>query len=222
MSDDLLKRFAALDTTTVSDALDRFGLPSGIGGLRAMTITRPVVGFARTAAMEPFRGETAGAHILTDVVATAGDEDVLVVDNDGRTDVATWGGILSLGATGRGVRGVIVDGACRDVTEIRDFGLVVYARGATPATARGRLRQASSGEPVRIAGRTVQEGDVVIADDSGFVVVPRDRAGQVAAEAEAIAAREAAITAEVRAGAPLPEAMRDARLAGHEQTTEQS
>jgi regulator of RNase E activity RraA len=118
---------------------------------------------------------------------------------------------------------VIVDGACRDVTETHDIGLTVYARGATPATARGRLRQASSGEPVRIAGRTVHDGDVVIADDSGFVVVPRDRAGEVIAEAEAVAAREAAIAADVRAGADLPGAMRDARLAGqHEQMEEQS
>lgn len=223
MSNDLLSRCAVLDTTTVSDALDRFGLPSGVGGLRAMTITGPVVGFARTAAMEPFRGEAAGAHILTDVVAAAGDEDVLVIDNDGRTDVSIWGGILSAAAADRRVRGVIVDGACRDVAETRDIGLTVYARGATPATARGRLRQTSSGEPVRIAGPTVHDGDVVIADDSGFVVVPRDRADEVIAEAEAVAAREAAIAADVRSGADLPGAMRDARLAGqHEQMVEQS
>lgn len=216
---DLLKRLAALDTTTVSDVLDAHGLPSGVGGLRSLTVAESVVGFARTAAMEPYRGDPAGAHILTGVVDDAGPEDVVVVDNGGRIDVSTWGGILSLGAVQRGVRGVIVDGACRDIAESRELGFAVYARAVTPATARGRLKQRSAGEPVRIAGLTVHEGDLVLADGSGFVVIPRERAGLVVAEAEAIAAREAAILVEVRAGSSLSTAMRDARLAGQPEET---
>lgn len=218
VTSELIKRLEALDTTTVSDALDKHGLPSGVGGLRALTVAGPLVGSARTAAMEPDGGGSGGAHILTEVVAGSGPQDVLVVDNDGRSDVSTWGGILSLGAVQRGLRGVVVDGACRDVAESRDLGFAIYARGVTPATARGRLRQRSAGEPVRIAGRIVCEGDLVIADDSGLAVVPLHRAAEVIAEAEAIARREAAIAAEVRAGASLPAAMRDARLAGQEDT----
>ena len=61
---------------------------------------------------------------------------------------------------------------------------------------------------------TVEPGDVVMADECGVVVVPRARALEVLAAAEAVAAREAKIEAEVRAGAALPDAMRDARLAG--------
>lgn len=84
-------------------------------------------------------------------------------------------------------------------------------------TARGRLRQKSAGAPVRLGAVTVEHGDVVLADEGGVVVVPRARAAEVLAEARRIHDREARIEAEVRAGVPLPQAMRDARLAGVEE-----
>jgi len=128
--------------------------------------------------------------------------------------VSCWGGILSLGAARRGVRGVVADGVCRDVAEARELEFPVFSRGAIPATARGRLQQRSTGEPVAIAGLTVRQGDVVVADETGLAVVPRERAEEVASIAEAVVQRERAIADEVRAGAPLSQAMHDARLAG--------
>ncbi|GAA1061460.1 RraA family protein [Agromyces bracchium] len=217
MTPGLLDRFAELDTAAVSDALDALGLPSGTPGLQALTVDRPVLGFAVTAVMEPYTGGAAGAHILTTSVGRAGPDDVIVVDNAGRTEVSCWGGILGLGASQRGVRGVLVDGACRDVDENRELELAVYARGASPATARGRLQQRSSGEPATIAGRTVHHGDIVYHDATGFVVVPRDRAEAVLTEAQAIVARERTIAEEIRSGRRLRDAMRDARLAGAEE-----
>jgi regulator of RNase E activity RraA len=85
-----------------------------------------------------------------------------------------------------------------------------------PVTARGRLQQKSAGAPVRLGDVTLEPGDVVLADEGGVVVVPRKRAAEVLDEARRIRAREAQIEAEVRGGTPLPQAMRDARLAGAE------
>ena len=212
----VLERFAAVDSAAVSDALENCGLPPGQGGLPPMWGQPTVVGFAATAELEPLTGEHGGAHILTEAVVAAGPDDLLVVANGGRTDVSSWGGILSTGASMRSIRGVITDGACRDVAQARELGFPVFARGQVPVTARGRLRQRSSGEPVRLGEVIVEPGDVVMADEGGVVVVPRDRALEVLEAAEAVAAREATIEAEVRAGASLPEAMRDARLAGTE------
>lgn len=112
---------------------------------------------------------------------------------------------------------MLVDGACRDVDENRALGLPVYSRGGSPLTARGRLQQRSAAEPATIATRTVHQGDIVLHDATGLVVIPSARIVDVLAEAEAIVARENAIAAEVRAGRPLPETMRDARLAGEEE-----
>lgn len=210
----LLDRYAALDSAAVSDALDQLGLPPGVGDLRPVWGSASVVGFAVTVQLEPRTDGPAGAHIATTAVETADDQNVIVVDNQGRTDVSCWGGILSLGAAQRGVRGVVADGVCRDVGEARELEFPVFSRGSIPATARGRVQQRSTGDPVTIAGLTVHQGDVVLHDETGLVVVPRDRAVQVAELAEAVVARERAIAGEIRTGVPLSQAMHDARLAG--------
>ena len=114
---------------------------------------------------------------------------------------------------------MIADGACRDVSEARELGFPVYARGRIPVTARGRVQQRSVGEPVRLGELTVNAGDIVLADETGVVAVPRAHAEWVLEEATAIAAREKAIAEDLRRGIPLPEAMRDARLAGTENRT---
>jgi len=212
----LLTQFAALDTATVSDALDACALPPGQGGLRPMWGQPTVAGFAVTVELEPLSGEPGGAHILTSAIAGAGPDDVIVVASGGRTDVSSWGGIVSVGSAVRSVRGVITDGACRDVGQARALGFPVFARAQVPVTARGRLRQKSTGEPIQVGDVTVHPGDVVMADEGGVVVVPRDRAAEVLDAAQRLARREAAIEAEVRAGVLLPQAMRDARLAGTE------
>ena len=141
-----------------------------------------------------------------------------MVANGGRTDVSSWGGIVSVGAALRSVRGVITDGACRDVRQARELSFPVFARAQVPVMARGRLRQKSAGQPIRIGEVTVRPGDVMLADEDGIVVVPRERAAEVLGAARRLADREAAIEAEVRSGVPLPQAMRDARLAGTETT----
>ncbi|MGW7467019.1 RraA family protein [Streptomyces xantholiticus] len=113
--------------------------------------------------------------------------------------------------------GVVADGVCRDVAEARELGFPVFSRGSIPATARGRLQQRSTGEPVSIAGLTVQQGDVVV-DETGLAFVPRGRAEEVVRIATAIVARERAIADEVLSGAPGSRAMHDARLAGEKES----
>jgi regulator of RNase E activity RraA len=210
----LLAAFAALTSTSVSDALDALELPPGVAGLHPMWSCPKVVGFAATVTLEPGTGAPGDAHLGTTAVAAAGSDQVMVIAIGGRTEMSCWGGLLSLGAAQRGVRGAIVDGACRDVDEARGLGFPVYARASTPVTGRGRVRQRCAGEPVTLAGVTVSPGDVVVADETGIVAVPRARAEEVLAAATAITERERAIADDVRGGIPLPVAMRDARLAG--------
>jgi regulator of RNase E activity RraA len=140
----------------------------------------------------------------------------MVVANSGRADVSCWGGIVSVGAAMRSIRGAVTDGACRDAGQARELGFPVFARAQVPVTARGRLQQKSAGAPVRLGQVRVNPGDVVLADEGGVVVIPRARAAEVLDAAHGVRAREQQIEREVRAGVPLPQAMRDARLAGNE------
>lgn len=220
--DALIPRLAALDSTVVSDALDGLGLPPGLGGLRALWGSPRVVGRVRTVQLEDDPGGPPGPHLATSVVASAEPGDVIVISNDGRLDVSCWGGILSLGSVRNGVVGVIADGACRDIAEAEEHGLPVFARGVTPRTARGRLRQRSTGQRVRVGDVDVDEGALVIADDSGVVFIPSEHADRVLTAAQQIGAREAAIAADIRRGVPIDQAMHDARLAGESVATNNS
>ncbi|MDH6622615.1 regulator of RNase E activity RraA [Streptomyces sp. LBL] len=210
----LLAAYAALDSAAVSDALDALDLPPGIGGIGPVWGRPKLVGFAAPVELAPRTPGPSGAHITASAVSASGPEHVLVIANGGRTDVSCWGGLLSLGASLRGVRGVVADGACRDVGEARDLGFPVYARATTPVTARGRLQQVSAGEPVHVSPATVAQGDIVIADETGVAFVPLTRAHEVLEAAQALARRESAIAEDLRDGVALPDAMRDARLAG--------
>jgi 4-hydroxy-4-methyl-2-oxoglutarate aldolase len=202
--DALLARLAALDSCACSDALDRLGLLGVASGLRPLTVARRVSGRVITVALGPVGSAAAsgGRHLGTAAIEAAQPGDVIVVAAGGRVDAAGWGGVLSLAATMRGVRGVIVDGACRDVDESTTLGLPVYALAAIPATARGRQAEVGWNTPVEVAGIAVVPGDLVVADGSGVVFVPASRAADVIVAAEQIAAREAAMARRLRAGEP--------------------
>ena len=130
-----------------------------------------------------------------------------MIDHRGRLDCAAWGGILSNGAMVKGVAGVIVDGAVRDVDESRELGLPVFGRAGVQVTARTRIIEESCNEPIEMCGVWVKPGDLVIADSSGVVFISADHENEVVPAAEEIAAREALMTKDVLSGKPISEVM---------------
>ena len=206
MSSDFVARLAAIDTCAVSDALDRLGVKGAVTGLSPVSHGKRIAGAAVTVQLGPDTGQPAKRHLCTAAVDASGPGKVIVISH-GRTDVAGWGGILSMGAARNAVEGVLIDGACRDVDESREFGLTVYAKAAVPVTARGRIQELDWDVPVDFAGVEVTPGDLVLADASGVVFVPLARAEEIVALAEHIAAREKLMLADVRRGKPMSEVM---------------
>src|SRR3954469_12270034 len=187
---DIKRRLERLDTCSVSDALDKLGLPGAVTGLHAMTVQTRVVGRAVTVKLgAPFPG-LPKRHLGAGAIMAAEGGDVIVVEHRARTDVSGWGGLLSRGAVKKGVAAVLVDGACRDVDESRELGLPVFARAAVPVTARGRIAEHAFQELITFAGLTVLPGDLVIADGSGIVFLERRHELEIVAVAESIFARE--------------------------------
>ena len=207
MSADLVTRLRALDACAVSDALERHGLPPAVVGLVQVGAPAAIAGRVVTVELGPAGAERPTRHLCTAAVDVSGPGEVIVVANDGRTDCAGWGGLLSQAASLRKVEGVVIDGVCRDVPEALGAGLSVYARGPVAVTARGRVIERSWGEPVQIVGTTVTSGDLVIADASGVAFVPEAAAMEVIKTAEDIAARERSMAAALRKGIPVSEVM---------------
>lgn len=204
MPDALLDRLAALDTCLASDALDRLGLRGTVHGIGRQWACPGVTGRVVTVQLGAFEASAASSapHLGTRAIEAAGAEHVIVVANAGRLEMAGWGGLLSRAARRRGVRGVIVDGACRDVDEAQTLGFALYARAAVPTTARGRAIELATNTPVTIDGVEIAPADLVIADGSGVVFVADRSAAEVLQTAERLAAREAVLAEQIERGIP--------------------
>lgn len=116
--------------------------------------------------------------------------DVLVVDAGGDLNNAVVGGILSFYAASVGVAGLVIDGAIRDVAEIRERDFPVYARSVTH---RGPYKD-GPGEinvPVSVGGMVVNPGDIVVGDQDGLLAIPQIDAGEVIEKARAVLEAEA-------------------------------
>jgi regulator of RNase E activity RraA len=124
-------RFERLSTTNVSDALDSLGLKGATYGIRPIWEgARKIVGEAVTVKLIAAGAVKSKSHLGVLAIDAAKRGDVIVIDNSGRLDTSCWGGILAYGAAYKGVSGVVVDGACRDVDDYVEIEFPVYARGS--------------------------------------------------------------------------------------------
>ncbi|MCS7254600.1 MAG: RraA family protein [Armatimonadota bacterium] len=105
--------------------------------------------------------------------------DVLVLDLSG-LEVGFWGSNVALAAKKAGIVGVIIDGGCRDTYEVERQRCPVWARHVARTTVIGRLEFAGLNEIVNCGGVKVRPNDIIVADDDGVIVVPREFAPEVA------------------------------------------
>lgn len=205
--EDPVARLAKLDTCAVSDALDRLGLRGATYGVRPLWPCARIVGRAVTVKIKPAGLEKPKHHLGTEPIQAARPGDIIVIDSGGRADVSAWGGLLSLAAKAKGLSGVVIDGACRDIDESREVGFPVYARAVVPMTARGRVVQESFNREIQFAGVQVHPGDLVIADGSGVVFIAREKEREVIQEAEVVAQQEARMAQGIRQGLSVVEVL---------------
>lgn len=187
-------------TPVLSDALESLGRNGAAGGWRALGLAGRIAGRVVTLRLEPAAGKARGPHLGARAIHGAAPGDVIVVANAGRSEAAAWGGLLSLAAKRKGVAAVIVDGLARDADEIETLGVALLARGFTPASARGRYREAETGGTVQVAGIEVAPGDIAVLDASGVVFFPKALTRAVIARTAEIAAFEGEFERALRDG----------------------
>ena len=206
--DELVSRLSRLDTCAVSDALDKLGLAGAVTGIHRFSTDRRIAGRVQTVTLA-LAGGTSGPprHLCTQAIERAAPGDLIVVEQRTGVDAAAWGGNLSLGAQVRGVAGVIVDGPVRDIDDSRRLDFPVFARGRTARTARGRIVEVATNEPITVADICVSPGDYAIADGSAVVFVARVEIQRVVETAESIMQKEQAVAAAIREGRPISQVM---------------
>jgi 4-hydroxy-4-methyl-2-oxoglutarate aldolase len=132
-------------------------------------------------------------------VAEAEPGEVLVLTMPEPRPVALVGDLLATQMKARGVAALLVDAAVRDVEELRELGLPVWARHVRVSGAE-KVVAGAIGEPVQVGGATIRQGDVVVLDADGVVIVARERVADVLAAARERAAREVNKRAKLQAG----------------------
>lgn len=204
-----LERLAALDTNTVSDALDFLNLPGATFGIRPLWNCPKIVGRASTIQLGPKTGSAPTVHLISPVIAEITTDDRILVIAGGIDGISCWGDILANAARVKGIRGSVIDGNSRDIEGSESIAYPVYGRGVTMISARNRVVQVASGQPVDVAGVTVRENDYVIADRCGTVFVPADRIAEVVDLGERIVRRQDSMVRAVRSGRSVADVMHD-------------
>lgn len=198
-------RAAKLDCAALSDALDRLSIDGQCRRIRPCDPDFRMAGRAFTVLYEPV-SQTPGTvgEFIDDVPAGS----VVVIDNQGRDDVGTWGNILTEAAHRRKMAGTVIDGNNRDVALCRELGYPIYSRHTWMRTGKGRIQLKALQVPVRIGEVTVHPGDIVVGDPDGVVVLPRGRENEILDAAEQITHNEERLRDAIRSGMRMDEARR--------------
>lgn len=197
---ELIAAIKQMDTASISDAMDKLGIPCGLLGIHAVIPGHKICGDAFTVHYIPCGVEKGNVGDFIDDVAPG---QVVVIDNGGRLYCTVWGDIMTYTAKAKGIEGTLIDGVCRDVNGIKELGYSIYTKSTYMVTGKERVTVDAVNIPVAISGVQVRPGDIILGDDSGALVIPIEVAEQVLETARHIEEVEQAIIAEVKAGSTL-------------------
>lgn len=200
---EIIEEYKKLDTSSITDALDKQGIAGGLFGIKAIVDGTRLCGQAFTVHYIPC-GTVKGTvgDFLDDVSAG----DVVVIDNSGREYCTVWGDIMSQVAEQKGVAGTVIDGVCRDVKTIREVKYPIFTKGIYMMTGKDRVEADVINIPIGISGVKVCPGDLIVADENGAVCIPISFVEKTLEIAKSIEATEVRIVNAVKDGKTLKEA----------------
>ena len=194
---ELVSEFRKLFTGCVSDAMNKGG--AMCSAIKPLIEQVKVAGPASTVWTHPGDITT-----LVKAIDIAQKGDILVVDGRGSTETAIWGELLTRSVILRGIEAVIIDGAVRDIEDIRKLRYPVFARAAIPCNGTTGF-VGNINVPIQCGGILVNPGDIVLGDNDGVVVVPQRQAREVLEYAKNIAKAEVKIKDLIKKGKTVGE-----------------
>lgn len=184
-------------TCAISDCMGRFNAMTS--DMKPLFEGIRLVGTAVT--VKTLASDLAAAFKAIDICKPG---DIVVIDSHESINTAFWGENMTMSALNRGVIGAVIDGACRDVEEIRKIRFPVICKGIVPNV--GSISgYGDVNVSIQCAGVAVSPGDVVVVDGNGVVVVPMAQAPVILEQAERLLATEHLLQEKIRAGATVGE-----------------
>jgi 4-hydroxy-4-methyl-2-oxoglutarate aldolase len=191
LADDLVERFRGLASPNVADAMGRFNFMDP--GIVARS-GRPLCGRAVTVNCRP-----ADNLMVHKALQIAEPGDIVVVSTGGNTTSAVFGGLMCSAAAAKGVGGIVVDGAIRDIEDLTRLGFPAFSRTVCP----GGCDKDGPGEinvPISCGGAVVAPGDILVGDGDGVAIVPYAHAAEVADLVDQLIERERKRLTEIGSG----------------------
>jgi 3-hexulose-6-phosphate synthase/6-phospho-3-hexuloisomerase len=195
----LLEAFSKVSTPNIADAQHKKGAMKGI--TPRIRHGAKMVGKALT--VQTVNGDWAKS---VEAIDRAQPGDVIVIDSCGG-DIAVWGELASWSCKTKGVVGVVIDGAARDIDAIADIDFPCFSRHIAPNAGEPK-GFGGIGHEIVCGGVAVRSGDWVIGDESGVVVVPQENAVEVANRAVDVMEREDRLREEIKRGGTLSSVMK--------------
>jgi len=192
---ELVDALATLPAATLYEGMGKAGAVNH--HIRPMCPGSRLAGLAYTIRILP--GETAAVLRAIEEAPTGS---VLVIDTGGDGESAVWGGTSSLASKVRGLAGCVTNGLVRDIDEIADIGVPVYAAGIT-VTGTIKNHPGWVGIPVAVGGQVIHPGDILVGDADGVVVIPKSLAKEALDGGMKQRAKEESRDARIKTGEPL-------------------
>ncbi|MHA1734254.1 MAG: orotidine 5'-phosphate decarboxylase / HUMPS family protein [Promethearchaeota archaeon] len=203
MEGELHEAFMKVSAPNVSDAMHRKGEMHGLHPVWKGTPEHPLKFCGQAVTVRAYNGDWSKT---VEAIDLCGPGNVLVIDACGG-EKAVWGELASWSCKMQGVEGVIIDGAIRDVDDIREMKFPAFAKHVTPTAGEPRGLGEINVE-IECGGQVVKPGDWIVADDSGVVVVPKDKAMEMANRAIDVLEKENRVREEIKRGSTLSKVLR--------------
>jgi regulator of RNase E activity RraA len=200
-----------LYSAVVADVLDRMGLRNQVlsSRIRALTPVQRVCGRVFTAQAIPVTEMPTESYKLEmQAIDTMQSGDVFVVDAGHNEQSAFWGELLSTACLAKGVRGVVMSACSRDLWALNQMDFPVFGIGSTPADSLGRIDVIRIGQSIQIDGVSTKNGDLILGDQDGVVIIPAESADEALRLAQQKVSGENTVREELREGVPVAEVFR--------------
>ena len=199
-------RLNVLNSAELSDALDAHGVEGALLNINSLILGTQLIGPAYTIQYQPYDKRPASFKNAGDYIDEVPAGSVIVIDNQGCEDCTVWGDILTHAALKRGIAGVVVNGAVRDVKLMRELQFPLFSRSIYMRSGKNRVYKSAEQCPIEINGVTIKPGDMIFADDNGVVAIPAHLLEEVVVKAMNIRLTEQKIIEAVHAGLTLADA----------------